>query len=46
MGLAVRLRRFVPVQVSDAAAALVGARTMFIDVEPGVRDDYERRLRG
>ena len=46
MGVAVRLRRFVPQALSDEVAGLIGARTMFIDVEPGVRDDYERRLRG
>ena len=45
MGVAVRLRRFVPAQLSDAVAARMGARTMFIDVEPGARDDYEKRLR-
>jgi short-subunit dehydrogenase len=46
LGVAVRLRRLVPQSLSDAAAGLIGARTMFIDVEPGVRDDYEFRLRG
>jgi NAD(P)-dependent dehydrogenase (short-subunit alcohol dehydrogenase family) len=46
MGVAVRARRFVPAQFSDAVAGLLGARTMFIEVEPGVRDDYERGLRG
>jgi NAD(P)-dependent dehydrogenase (short-subunit alcohol dehydrogenase family) len=46
LGVAVRLRRFVPAQVSDAAAALIGARSMFIDVDHEVRDAYERRLRG
>ena len=46
MGIAVRARRFVPAQLSDAVAGLLGARSMFLDVEPGVRDDYERGLRG
>jgi NAD(P)-dependent dehydrogenase (short-subunit alcohol dehydrogenase family) len=45
MGVAVRVRRLVPAQLSDAVAALMGARTMFIDVDPGVRDEYEKRLR-
>jgi NAD(P)-dependent dehydrogenase (short-subunit alcohol dehydrogenase family) len=46
MGIAVRARRLVPAQLSDAVAGLLGARSMFLDVEPGVRDDYERGLRG
>jgi hypothetical protein len=45
LGVAVRLQRFVPASLSDAAAGLIGARTMFIDVEPGVRDEYERQLK-
>lgn len=45
LGPAVRLRRLVPQSVSDAAAGVIGARTMFIDVEPGVRDEYERQLK-
>jgi len=45
MGIAVRARRLVPAQLSDGVAGLLGARTMFLDVEPGVRDDYERGLR-
>jgi NAD(P)-dependent dehydrogenase (short-subunit alcohol dehydrogenase family) len=45
LGVAVRLRRLVPQSLSDAAAGLIGARTMFIDVAPGVRDEYESRLR-
>lgn len=46
MGVAVRVRRCVPQAVSDTVAGLLGARSMFIDVVPGVRDDYERELRG
>lgn len=46
MGVAVRARRFVPAQLSDAVAGLLGARSMYLDVEPGVREDYERGLRG
>jgi short-subunit dehydrogenase len=46
MGVAVRARRLVPPQLSDGVAGLLGARSMFLDVEPGVRDDYERGLRG
>jgi hypothetical protein len=46
MGVAVRVRRLVPVELSDAVAGLLGARSMFLDVEPGVREDYERGLRG
>jgi NAD(P)-dependent dehydrogenase (short-subunit alcohol dehydrogenase family) len=45
LGVAVRLRRLVPQSLSDTAAGLIGARTMFIDVEPGVRDEYERQLK-
>lgn len=46
MGVAVRVRRLVPAQLSDAVAGLLGARSMFLSVEPGVRDDYEQGLRG
>ncbi len=46
MGVAVRARRIVPAPLSDGVAGLLGARSMFLDVEPGVRDAYERGLRG
>jgi NAD(P)-dependent dehydrogenase (short-subunit alcohol dehydrogenase family) len=46
MGVAVRVRRLVPAQLSDAIAGLLGARSMFLDVAPGVRDEYEQGLRG
>jgi NAD(P)-dependent dehydrogenase (short-subunit alcohol dehydrogenase family) len=45
MGVAMLARRFVPARLSDGVAGLLGARSMFVDVEPGVRDDYERGLR-
>ena len=46
MGFAVRARRLVPARLSDAVAALIGARTVFIDVDRDARRAYEKRVRG
>ncbi len=46
MGVAVRVRRFVPAQLSDAAAGLIGARSIFLDIDHDGRHAREKWLRG